>query len=95
MDKFITRLKNISEHPYLNLTIAFLALFTGIYEAIYELRESESFRFGAHHGIILFAVLHILKTIPHLYACIMKIDEMVKIGDENNNQNCDASANNK
>lgn len=83
MTQFIEKLKNVSENPYLNLIVAFLALCSGIFEVIYELQVSEDIRFGAHHGIVLFAFLHILKTIPHLYASMIKLNGTTNIENVN------------
>ena len=60
-------LKSIVENPYLNMLVGLTFLFSGISETINELRVIGEFKFGAHHGVIIFAVLHILKSIPDLF----------------------------
>ena len=67
---------------HLNLIIAVLILYAGVSETIYSFIEYKGFRVGAHHGIILFAILQILKTIANLYVVMMKIDELTNTDDE-------------
>jgi len=40
-----------------------------------ELREVEGFRIGAHHGVILFAILQIMKTVPDFFEGLEYIEE--------------------
>ena len=32
-----------------------------------ELKELEEFKMGAHHGVIIFSIMHILKTLPDIF----------------------------
>ena len=34
---------------------------------MHELKELEEFKMGAHHGVIIFAIMHILKTLPDVF----------------------------
>ena len=72
---FIRKLKHFTQNPYLNIIIGILILYTGISEAVNQLIELEHFTIGAHHGVILIAILHILKTIPDLFSGIEYIEK--------------------
>ncbi len=68
-------LKRIVKNPYINIIVALLLFYSGISETVHELRELEGFKVGAHHGVILFAVLQIFKTIPDLFEGLEYIDD--------------------
>ncbi|MBT8421457.1 MAG: hypothetical protein KJO08_11445 [Gammaproteobacteria bacterium] len=63
----LNTLKRITESPYLNIVIGLLMFYSGASEAWNELHELEEVTVGAHHGVILFSLLHILKTIPDIF----------------------------
>jgi hypothetical protein len=54
-------LKTITQNPYLNLITGVMLLVTAGYEAWLTVEEAA---LGAHHGLILFSFLHILKYLP-------------------------------
>ncbi|MCK5295164.1 MAG: hypothetical protein KAJ49_10945 [Arcobacteraceae bacterium] len=64
---FIKGLRRVTKNPYLNLFIGLIFLYSGISEMMNELKELDNFRFGVHHGVILFALLHILKIVPDIF----------------------------
>jgi len=72
--RFIKILKRIVENPYLNIVIGLILLYSGIVETVNELKEIEEFNIGVHHGVVLFAILHILKTIPDLFEGLEYLD---------------------
>ena len=63
----IKSLKRIVENPYLNVAVGIIFLYSGISETVEEFRHSENVKFSAHHGVILFSILHILKTVPEFF----------------------------
>jgi len=67
MFSFIRALRRIVENPYLNILIGILFLYSGLYEAKKEFEELGHFELGAHHGVALFAALHLLKVLPDLF----------------------------
>ncbi|MDP6925238.1 MAG: hypothetical protein R2568_05080 [Candidatus Scalindua sp.] len=79
LNRFTKNLKCIVENSYLNLAIGLLLLYTGISETVYELKNVSTFRIGMHHGIIIFAILSILKILPHFTESMEHIE---KIGDK-------------
>ena len=56
-------LKKIVNSPYLNLVAGFILLTTAGVE-IFESIETHTI--GAHHGVFIYAVVHILKSIPEI-----------------------------
>jgi len=74
-------LKRIVKNPYLNIIVGLLFLYSGISETVHELKELEGFRVGPHHGVILFAVLQIFKTVPDFFEGLEYIEE---VGEEKN-----------
>ena len=60
-------LKKFVSNAYLNLIIGILFLYSGISETWHELQVAEEIHIGSHHGVILFALLHILKILPDLF----------------------------
>ena len=79
--RFTRTLQRIVENPYLNLAIGIFLLYSGISETVYELKNVKNIKIGVHHGVILFAILHILKILPHIIKGIKDID---KIGENKN-----------
>ena len=77
---FVGGLKRIVENPYLNIIVGLLFLYSGISETVNEWTGLEDFKIGAHHGVILFATLHILKTFPDFFEGLEYIE---KVGEEN------------
>ena len=75
----IRTLRRIVENPYLNIVVGLLFLYSGISETVRELKDLEELKIGAHHGVILFATLHILKTLPDLFEGVEYIE---KAGEE-------------
>lgn len=65
--RIISTLKHIVENPYLNIVVGAVLLYSGLVETLDEFREIEEFNLGAHHGIVLFAVVHILKILPDVF----------------------------
>ncbi len=59
--------KTIVENPYLNVLVGIIFLLSGISEVINEWKEIEGVKLGAHHGVVLFAIMHILKTLPDFF----------------------------
>ena len=81
---FAGKLKRVVENPYLNLIMGLLFFYSGISEALREFEELGEYKTGAHHGVMLFAVLHIFKTLPDLFEGLEYVDKglMKKSDDE-------------
>ena len=63
---FLIKLRRFLDNPYINLFVGLSLLYSGVSETINELGTDQSFRFGVHHGIIILAIVSILKTIPDI-----------------------------
>lgn len=59
-------LRAIVKSPFTNLIAGIILLITCIMETIQEISES-GFEVGAHHGLLIFSLLHILKAIPDIF----------------------------
>lgn len=64
IDRFTRSMKNIVDNPYLNIIVGLLFLYSGFQEAVDHYKEAEEIKIGAHHGVILFSMLYILKALP-------------------------------
>lgn len=60
-------LKMIVTNPYLNLLVGLILLYSGISESWYEIQEMNNVHFGVHHGVIVFSLMQILKTLPDIF----------------------------
>lgn len=56
-------LKNFTQNPLVNLMSGLILLLTSGYETWNTIEE---FSVGTHHGVFLFSVLQILKTLPEV-----------------------------
>lgn len=65
-------LKKITESPYLNLLSGLILLMTSGYETFETLDE---FHLGVHHGILVFSVIQIIKTIPEFMHGLKEVEE--------------------
>jgi uncharacterized membrane protein required for colicin V production len=60
------------------MAVGLAFLYSGIAEAVREYTVFEEVKIGAHHGVILFATLQILKVIPDIYEGLEKIEKAGK-----------------
>jgi hypothetical protein len=67
-------LKRILHSPHLSLFAGVVLLLSAGYETITTL---ESFTLGAHHGILLYSLIHIAKAIPELKEGIGQIENII------------------
>ena len=75
----VRTLKRVVENPYINLLVGFIFLGSGIVEITSELKELGHVEFGLHHGAIIFALMHILKTIPEIFEGLEYVEKMGEI----------------
>lgn len=59
-------LKKIIDSPVLKLLVGIILLYTSGAEVWHQYQESKEVVVGAHHGIVVFALVHILKTLPDI-----------------------------
>lgn len=55
--------KKITDNPFTNIIVGLVLLYSGVSESLHEFKELEAFRLGVHHGVIFFAVLHLMKSL--------------------------------
>ena len=63
----------VGENPYLNLLSGVVLLVTGGFE-IWEKMDMPTV-IGAHHGVVFFGLLQILKTLPELLHGVKELQE--------------------
>jgi len=65
-------LKQITQSPYLNLLSGLILLMTAGYETWDTFEEAT---LGAHHGILIFGLIQIAKSIPEIMVGLKELDE--------------------
>ena len=68
-------LKTILNHPVLHLLVGCILLYTCGVEIIRDIESAEQAEIGAHHGVALYALLHILTTLPEVYKGLSHVSE--------------------
>jgi len=66
-------LKKISENPYLDLISGIILLITSGYEIITNL---DKLSIGAHHGVAIFGMIQIIKSIPPLLETLKNCEKI-------------------
>ena len=74
MDGLTGWLRRVAENPVLNLLMALAVMGISLSE-VEELIVSDFETMEAGHGLFLFALLHVLKTLPELLESLKKIGE--------------------
>jgi hypothetical protein len=67
--------KQILHSPHLSLFAGVVLLLTAGYETI---TTFETFSLGAHHGILLYSLIHIAKAIPELKEGLGQIESIIE-----------------
>ncbi len=68
-------LKKIVHSPYLNLFSGVILLLTSGWETWNSLDE---FSLAAHHGVLVFSLVQILRTIPEIFHGLKEIHESIE-----------------
>lgn len=67
MSRHLPRLRAIISSPYTQLMTGVILLVSGCATTYYEFAEVDhSFRLGVHHGIVIWAAVQILGSLPDL-----------------------------
>ncbi|MEM7117842.1 MAG: hypothetical protein AAF614_35755 [Chloroflexota bacterium] len=60
-------ISHIADHPYLNLVVGLILLYTGLNEAWSTIAQDiQTMNFGAHHGLVVFGLVGAFKAFSHL-----------------------------
>lgn len=62
--KRLEALRRITESPALNLGAGLILCASGLAETVRELSELGTWRLGAHHGVVVFGLITIMKSVP-------------------------------
>ena len=69
-------LKNIVQSPYLNILSGLILLITAGYETWKGFGETS---LGAHHGILIFSLIHIAKSFPEVMHGLKELEEASEV----------------
>ena len=61
--KLIGALRKVADNPYLNLSAGMILILTAVVEII---NSSEEASIGAHHGVLMFGILHAVTALPEI-----------------------------
>ena len=65
MKRVAEKIEIVAHNPYLNVVVGFLLLATGLAEAGETLFEDmANLDVGAHHGVMIFGLIHAFKSLP-------------------------------
>jgi hypothetical protein len=72
----LNTLHRVAHHPGLNLLAGLILLLTGLLEVLATMIEGLfDFPLGAHHGIVVFGFLQMIKAIPDVMKGIKFVDD--------------------
>ena len=76
----ISSLRTITSNPYINLSAGAILIWSSVSEVIASTEEAAM---GAHHGVLVFGILHTLRTIPEI---VHAIEMLLKAKEEQDNK---------
>ena len=68
-------LKKITKNPLVNFFVATILVTTSGYECFEAI---EKFELGAHHGVLIFGFVELLKSLPEVFEATKDIDDGAK-----------------
>ena len=72
------KIRRIVENPFLNLVVGIILLISGLSEAWGAIWDDiVNLNLKAHHGIIIFAILNIIRTIPDFFESLEHVQRDV------------------
>ncbi len=72
------KIRRIVENPFLNLVVGIILLISGLSEAWDTMWDDiVNLNLKAHHGIIIFAILNIMRTIPDFFESLEHVQRDV------------------
>ncbi len=74
-------LRQITRSPYLNLLSGMILLFAALYEIVVSVDEAA---FGLRHGILIFSIIQIVKTLPEIMHGLTEIQDADEVMGEKN-----------
>ena len=72
------KIRRIVENPFLNLVVGIILLISGLSEAWGTMWDDiVNLNLKSHHGIIIFAILNIIRTIPDFFKSLEHVQRYV------------------
>lgn len=73
------RLRRFIENPYTNLIVGLILFITGLSDAWDTLYDDLShLHFHVHHGIMIYGLFSVVKTIPDLFSSLQYVHQGVR-----------------
>ena len=67
MKSALRYLKKFAEHPVLQIVVALILIYSGLYEAWETMADDiMKLNFGAHHGIAILGFVNLFKSLPDI-----------------------------
>lgn len=65
MERYLSRLKAFVDHPLTHLVVGLALISTGAMDIYGDvINESQRFRIGTHHGIVIIGIVQALSALP-------------------------------
>ena len=69
-----TAFDRVLSSPWLNFLVGLVLVFSSGWETVQAFLEEEN-TLGAHHGVLLFSIVQVLKILPELMEAARSVDE--------------------
>ena len=67
-------IKKVLDNPYANLLVGII-LFSSSFMEVWESFHEDTVKLGAHHGVMLFGMVQILKVLPDIMVSLDNFDK--------------------
>lgn len=68
-------IRGFVENRWTRLVVALVVLGTGLSETVHDLESVGSLVVGAHHGMVVLGLMHLLRTLPEVVEGFDKLEE--------------------
>ncbi len=80
MHRFFAGIRRVADNPWLRVLVALILVATGVSETLTELEaDVADMALRAHHGVLLYGVVDLLRTLPDLFEGIAGIAEVREV----------------
>jgi len=70
----LSSLKHFKENPYINILVGLVLLYSAVAETLRDWDDISNAQISVHHGVIIFAIAHILNNLLNLLEDLECID---------------------
>ncbi len=72
--KLASSFKKLIDNPLLNIIVGIVLLWAGLADIAHDFSSGENIGFRTHHGVFIFALHHILKSLAKLFESLSRIN---------------------